>query len=85
MPRLRNEVSKVVVSVSDEVAALLDSSWVDADKTPRSETPDSSWKVAELKAHAEKNSIDLGEATKKDDILAVISAASGTPADPDED
>lgn len=46
--------------------------------------------VAELKSHADKNQIDLGEATKKDDILAVIQAhldappAEDPPANPDE-
>ena len=38
----------------------------------RSEAPDKSWKVAELKAYADENDIDLGDATKKEDILAVI-------------
>ena len=32
-------------------------------------------KVAELKAYAEENGIDLGEATKKADILSAIKAA----------
>ena len=32
--------------------------------------------VAELKAHAAEHSIDLGEATKKDEILAAVQAAS---------
>ncbi len=42
----------------------------------RSEAPDKSWKVAELKAHAEEHDIDLGEATKKDDILAVLAGVA---------
>lgn len=33
--------------------------------------------VAELKAYAAEHKIDLGEATKRDDILAVIAAAEG--------
>lgn len=48
----------------------------------RSDTPDKSWKVAELKAYAEEHDIDLGDATKKDDILAVFaSVADGKDED----
>ena len=36
--------------------------------------------LAELKEHASLKSIDLGEATKKDDILAAIKAAEGKTA-----
>jgi len=79
MPRLVNAVSGVVVNVSDETAANLGADWSEAGAAParqRSESPDASWKVAELKAHAEENGIDLGEATKKEDILTAITAAS---------
>lgn len=38
------------------------------------EKPLDKMKLDELKAHAEKLEIDLGDATKKDDILAVIQA-----------
>ncbi|WP_280389307.1 Ish1 domain-containing protein [Nocardia wallacei] len=34
--------------------------------------PSESWTVAELKAYADEHGIDLGEATKKADILAAI-------------
>jgi hypothetical protein len=34
--------------------------------------PDETWKVADLKAYAEARGIDLGDATRKDDILAAI-------------
>lgn len=34
--------------------------------------PEKSWTVAQLKAWASEHAVDLGEATKKDDILAVI-------------
>jgi hypothetical protein len=34
------------------------------------------WTVADLKQYAADNSIDLGAATKKSDILAAIQAAS---------
>jgi hypothetical protein len=81
MARLKSVVSGVVVSVSDETAALLGSEWEDADKAPRSESPDKSWKVADLKAYADENSIDLGDATKKEDVLAAITAHAGSGAD----
>lgn len=52
----------------------------------RSETPDKSWKVAELKAYADEHGIDLGDATKKDDILAVlVSVADGKEDDESTD
>lgn len=38
------------------------------------EAPDKSWKVADIRAYAEEHNIDLGDATKKDDLLAAISA-----------
>ena len=41
-----------------------------------SASPFSGMKVDELKAYAAEHNIDLGEATKKDDIIAVISAAT---------
>lgn len=45
--------------------------WEPAD----AEKPIDKMKVDELKAHADKNGIDLGEATKKEDILAAIEVA----------
>lgn len=41
-----------------------------------SASPFSGMKVDELKAYAAEHNIDLGEATKKDDIISVISAAT---------
>lgn len=82
MPRFTNRVSGSVVNVSDAEAEHLGPEYsptkdkAAADDKPRSESPDASWKVAELKAHAEENGIDLGEATKKEDILTVITSAS---------
>lgn len=37
-------------------------------------TPDESWKNADIVAYAEENNIDLGDATKKADMLAAITA-----------
>ncbi|MFC9786438.1 hypothetical protein [Rhodococcus sp. NPDC127528] len=44
--------------------------------------PSDSWKVPELKAYAAEHGIELGEATKKADILAAI--AAGDPGDDGE-
>ncbi len=80
MSRFIQDGTGVVVSVADEKDGRFASGWkpFDDEAGNRSETPDKSWKVAELKAHAEENGIDLGEATKKDDILAVITGNAGT-------
>ena len=74
MPRLKHKSNGVIVNVSDETAKKLGSDWGSADAEPRSETPDSTWKVADLKAYADENGIDLADATKKDEILAAINA-----------
>lgn len=77
MPRLRNAVTGVIVNVDHKTADQLNKAWKPLDGSkPKSDTPDASWKVAELKAYADENGIDLGEATKKEDILAAITAAS---------
>ena len=43
------------------------------DEAPEGE-PDESWKVAQLKSYAAEHGIDLGDATKKADILARVTA-----------
>ena len=65
----------------EEVARLVEGGFIveDAPPAPAAEAvpegaPDESWKVAQLKAHAAEHGIDLGDATKKDDILAAILA-----------
>lgn len=47
--------------------------------------PSKSWKVDELKAYANEHGINLGDATKKADILTVIEAASSVEEDADAD
>ena len=69
----------VVVSVADE--KVLGSDWRAEGAAERSETPDTSWKVADLKAYADENGIDLGEATKKADILDALANARGDETD----
>ncbi|WP_223690105.1 DUF7302 family protein [Leifsonia poae] len=91
MPRLRNAGTGAVMSVSDEIAERLGPEWVDADKaeTPRSDTPDASWKVSELKAYADEHGIDLGKAKSKPEILAAVAGHTGdddtTDGDDDSD
>lgn len=51
---------------------------VEESKQPEA-TPIKKMKVEELKEHAAKNGIDLGEASKKEEILAVIKGAAQTP------
>ena len=75
MSKFENLSNGVVVSVDDSKDDRFTSGWKlfgSSSSTERSESPDKSWKVAELKAYAESNSIDLGDATKKDDIVAAI-------------
>lgn len=80
MPRLTSVTSGVVVSVSDETAALLGAEWVPVDGTHatavRSELPDSTWTNKELKAYAAEHQIDLGEAKNKTEFLAAIGAGT---------
>lgn len=70
------------VSVADGKELGVGFEPVDGQKaTERSDTPDQSWKVAELKAFADEHGIDLGDATKKDDILAALADDSGESDD----
>lgn len=75
MGRWINDSTGAIVSVADEKDYRFGDGWHAEGSTPkpaRSETPDKSWKVDELKAYAEANDIDLADATKKDDIIAAI-------------
>lgn len=85
MARYRNVATGVLVEAADTLA--LGSEWGPVDGAPvQSESPDSTWKVVDLKAYATENSIDLGDATKKDDIVAAIAAAgSGDGSSDDSD
>jgi hypothetical protein len=72
--RYKHVTSGAVVSVRDD--KVLGSEWGLVDGATRGESPDSTWKVADLKAYASDNGIDLGDATKKEDIVAAIAAAA---------
>lgn len=77
MARYKHVTTGVVVEVADDL--VLGAEWGSTEvASSRSEAPDSTWKVADLKAYAADNGIDLGDATKKDDVLAVITAGSDT-------
>lgn len=72
------------VSVAD--GKVLGVDFVPADEaiaSERSEAPDKSWKVAELKAYAEEHEIDLGAATNKEDILTAINDAGNGSSEGD--
>jgi hypothetical protein len=68
----------IVISVADDKDNRYSSGWKPYSgepAKPKSETPDKTWKVDELKAYAAEHSIDLGDATKKDDIIAVLTSS----------
>jgi hypothetical protein len=47
----------------------------DEQEPEKSDFPDESWKVADIKEWAAAHEVDLGDATKKADILAAIRSA----------
>ncbi|MCH5645158.1 hypothetical protein [Gordonia sp. ABSL49_1] len=62
------------VAVGVHVLADVDTADEHAVEVPEGD-PNESWKVDELKAYAAEHTIDLGDATKKADILAAIELA----------
>jgi len=75
MSRFIQNGTGIVVSVDDSKDDRFASGWkpFDGAESPtKSDTPDKSWKVAELKAYADEHTVDLGDATKKEDLLAAI-------------
>jgi len=75
MGRFIQDGTGVVVSVADSKDERFALGWKPYDGSEpaaKSETPDKSWKVAELKAYADEHTVDLGDATKKEDLLAAI-------------
>ena len=85
MSKFIQDGTGVVVSVADEKDSRFASGWKPYDGTQVSDSPDKSWKVADLKGFATEHGIDLGEATKKDDILAAIAAAKSSDEDSDDE
>jgi len=69
-----------VKTISDEARAVLveHGFTIDDGKAPAvipDGDPVESWTVDQLKAYAERESIDLGDAKKKDDLLSAIAKA----------
>ena len=77
MATLNPPFSTAAVDVPEGlVDRYVEAGWVHASAKPeRSETPDETWKVADLRSFAASNHIDLGDATKKADILTAIATA----------
>lgn len=79
--RLRHKAHGVIANVDDETGErLLGGPWERADaesddvEYPEG-APEEEWTVKQLKAYAADRSIDLGDATKKADMVAAIAAA----------
>lgn len=84
MGRFKN-ANGVVLNIPAEKAARMGLKPFDDASEPESDGPSKSWKVGDLKEFAVSNGIDLGSATKKDDILAVITAAAENNEDDESD
>ncbi|MFK0524758.1 Rho termination factor N-terminal domain-containing protein [Paenibacillus illinoisensis] len=67
-------IAKKVVSEDTEIPEGNEDQGSSGVREPK-ETDIEKMKVAELKEYAEENGIDLGDATKKDEILEVIKEA----------
>jgi len=52
--------------------------WADDSAAAADSEPSESWTVPQLRAYAEERQIDLGDATKKADILAALTEADGS-------
>lgn len=66
---------------SEEAAVRLEADGFEV-VTKEAEPNFSTMKVDELRAYADGKGIDLGDATKKDDIIKAIKAKSAAPAAP---
>lgn len=77
------------VTVPDDVAeSYISQGWVVPGSPALAgadSAPSMSWKVDDLKAYAEERAIDIGDSTKKADILAVIEASSEEDEDAESD
>ena len=72
--RLVSPAGTVVECDGDLAEKMKRMGWSDGESTAsqKSSTPDKTWKNDDLKAYAAEHSIDLGDATKKEDYLAAI-------------
>jgi hypothetical protein len=84
MPKFKNDRNGDVVEVSDKESVKrlrgLDN-WSEVKDSQSVEIPEGSpaeeWTVAQLKAYAERENIDLGDVSKKADVLDAIAKAQG--------
>lgn len=89
MSKFENLKTGVVISVDDSKDERFVSGWKRVGSKPpaasqavRGEAPDESWSNKELKAYAEENQINLGEAKNKAGFLAAIAAAGEESEEP---
>lgn len=83
MGRFKNAAG-VILNIPDEKAKRLGLVSADDESAEGSDSIDN-LKVPELKQFAADNGIDLGAATKKADILAIIQAAGNGGSDDEDD
>ena len=84
--KLKHAQGRVVDVPEDQVERYTALGWAPAENEPDPEAgePSKAWKVDALRAYAAEHDIDLGAATKKDEILAVITAAGSAETAPAE-
>lgn len=68
----KGDTAEVSAEVLDEIKATIEEGYSGTPKTETVEVQDMT--IAELKDYAKEQSIDLGEAKKRDDILTAIQA-----------
>jgi hypothetical protein len=85
MSKFENTKTGIVVSVDDSKDERFTDGWKKVGSKPAGVLPDGvpdvSWKADDLKSYAASNGVDLGGATKKEDIVAAIAAASTPPSE----
>lgn len=84
MPRLKHKLYGFAVNVADGHALTRSNEYDSADAVAPADRL-AGLKVDELKLYAEDHGIDLGEATKKADIVAAIEDAEAEQDGPDTD
>lgn len=85
MPRLKNKDYGFFINVADGHALTRSVEYEQVEgSAPEDVNPLAGLKVDELKAYAEEHDIDLGDATKKADIIAAIEEAEAERAEDDE-
>ena len=87
MAKLKHAATGRLVDVPESLAkGYRAAGWADAPVAPKAPVtpegePTADWKVDQLKAYAAERGIDLGEASKKADIVEVIAAAQAGGSD----